>query len=61
MHALDALILADVETGAVVVCRKVCMVFVWERPSASLDNRMDAEPPAFASGTADDTLEDVVL
>ncbi|KZV61895.1 hypothetical protein PENSPDRAFT_759105 [Peniophora sp. CONT] len=60
MHALDALILADVETGAVVVCRKVCMVYVWERPSASLGLPRDSERDSTAL-EATETLEDVAL
>lgn len=57
MHALDSLILADVETGAIVVCRKVCMVFVWERPSALEDLETETAAPEAAG----DALEEVAL
>ena len=59
MHALDALILADVETGALVVCRKVCMVYVWERPSLPVDSELDAAP--VEPGASESALEDVAL
>ncbi|VDC07704.1 unnamed protein product [Peniophora sp. CBMAI 1063] len=62
MHNLDALILADVETGAVVVCRKVCTVYVWERPPGAAGGDGDEEEEeTMGDDQADEALQDVAL